>query len=389
MAVVLPWLALLGGAHAAMASASGGAASTAPKATPGQLVEWVVPAVATQEPQTEAEKEAARRSGRPLPPREALQPTLDPDLPAYVPTPGLRLSGSFRGAASDVLPDLVREWIRRFRAYHPGVELTIEPPFAGSLGAIELVKETLDFVAVSRELKPEDIAGFSGKFGYPPLSVPISGGSYRHFGFLDAMAIIVHKDNPLEKISLAQLDGIFSSTRHRGSPRIARWGDLGVQGKWADQPIHAHGIRPWNGFEEFMRQRVLNLGDKRGEWAPEVRFDPVVFPMAARIAADPAAIGYTGLAYLDAGVKVIPVMAAADAAPVAPSYENVALARYPLSRLIYFNTNKAPDQPLPPALGEFLRFILSREGQQVVLDQAIYLPLRSAQVRASRQMLDR
>jgi phosphate transport system substrate-binding protein len=350
------------------------------------MIEWVSPATASQAPLSDTAKEAARQLGRPLPAPEVLQPALDPALPAYVPTPGRTLSGSLKGAASDVLPALAREWIRRFRVYYPNVELSIEPPYAGSLGAIELVKESLDFVFVSRELKPEDISGFRNKFGYDPLSVPIAGGSYRHYGFLDSMAVIVSKNNPLEKLTFQQLDAIYSSTRHRGGAPITRWGQLGLKGPWANKPIHAYGIKPWNGFEEFMRQRVLSVDGLRGEWATTVRFDAVVFPVAARVSADPSAIGYTGLAYLDAGVKVIPLAVNSEDPYIPPSYENVALARYPLSRLIYFNTNRVPTQPLRPVLAEFLKYILSREGQQVVLDQGLYLPLRSQQAAASRAL---
>jgi phosphate transport system substrate-binding protein len=132
-------------------------------------------------------------------------------------------------------------WFERFRKYHPDVSLAISPPYAGSLGAIELVKENLDFVFVSRELKPDDLTNFKAKFGYDPLSVPIMGGSYRHFGALDAMAFYVHKDNPLERITYDQIDAIFSSTHHRGGKPITRWGELGLTGEWADKPIKAWG----------------------------------------------------------------------------------------------------------------------------------------------------
>ena len=105
------------------------------------------------------------------------------------------------------------------------------------------------------------------------------------------------------------------------------------------------------------------------------------------MSADRYGIGYSGIAYIDAGVKVIPVVEKAGATPQAPTYENVALATYPLSRLTFFNTNKAPGKPLNPALDEFLRFVLSREGQQVVLDHASYIPLRGSQVQNGRALL--
>jgi phosphate transport system substrate-binding protein len=347
------------------------------------MVEWVVPALPPNRPQTAEEAEEGRKSGRRLPPPEVLQPTLDPALPPYVPRRE-QLSGTFKGAASDVLVVLVQKWFEKFRAYHPGVNLSISPPYAGSLGATELVNERLDFVFVSRELRPDDVRDFKAKFGYDPLSVPVCGGSYRHFGALDTVVFFVNKDNPLEKLSFEQIDAIYSTTRLRGPKPIRNWGDLGLGGEWADKPIHAYGIKPWNGFEEFVRQRVLSSGGKRGEWRDDIVFEKVVFPMAKDVADDKYGIAYAGAAYLDQGVRVLPLVANPGDAPQAPTYENVALARYPLSRLIYFNVNKAPGKPLPHALEEFLRFILSREGQQVVLDQASYIPLRAAQAQSSR-----
>ena len=351
------------------------------------MTEWVIPAASSHKPQTPEQAQAGREQGRKLPPPEVLQPALDRALPSYQPRRDVKLSGSFKGGSSDVLTGLVGMWFEKFNSYHPDVSLTVSPPYAGSLGAIELVKENLDFVFVSRELKPDDIQNFRAKFGYDPLSVPIVGGSYRHYGALDAMAFYVHKDNPLEKITYDQIDAIYSSTRHRGGKPITKWGDLGLSGAWADKPIKVWGIKPWNGFEEFIRQRVLSRGDKRGEWREDINYEKVVFPMAKRVAEDRYAIGYTGIAYLDAPVKVIPVSESPDGPFLAPTYENVALAAYPLSRLIFFNVNKAPGKPLPAALDEFLRFILSREGQQVVLDHAIYIPLRAHQVQGSRAKL--
>jgi phosphate transport system substrate-binding protein len=351
------------------------------------MVNWLVGPGETHQPQTEAEKQAGIRAGRKAPAPELLQPTLDPALGAYRPRKDLKLSGSFRGASSDVLVALVNLWIKRFEAYYPGVQIRIAPPYAGSLGAKELIKESVDFVAMSRELKPDDITEFSARFGYAPTSIPFCGGSYRHFGFLDAIGFIVHPDNPLQKLDYAQVDALFSSTRLRGGAPIRTWGELGLTGEWADKPIHVYAIKPWNGFEEFVRQRVLSTGGKRGEWRSDLGFEDLVFPMAGKVAGDRYAIGYTGLAYLDVPVKVLPLAMDVHGPFWAPTYENVASAQYPLSRLMYLAVNKAPSKPLPPALEEFLRFILSREGQQAVLDLAVFLPLRASQAADSSALL--
>jgi phosphate transport system substrate-binding protein len=351
-------------------------------------VEWLEPPPAKAQPQSDAEKEEGKTHGRALPPPEVLQPTLDPQLGAYKPCSGRKVSGDFKGASSDVLPRLVTLWIERFNKHCPNVHIRIAPPYAGSIGAKELVKENLDFVFVSRELRPDDITDFKAKFGYEPLSVPVSGGSYRHYGFLDTVGFIVNKGNPLERLTFTQLDGILSSTRHRGSPAIRTWGQLGLTGEWAEKPIHVYAIKPWNGFEEFIRQRVLSTAGKRGEWRDDLNFDEVVFPVAGRVAQDPYALGYTGLAYLDGGVKILSLSAGDAGSFYSPSYENVVTAAYPLSRLVYFNTNRRPGQPLAPGLAEFLRFILSSEGQQTVIDHAIFVPLRAGQASQSRTLLD-
>jgi phosphate transport system substrate-binding protein len=352
------------------------------------MVEWVTPTRPANKPQTEAEAAEGRAAGRKLPIPEILQPSLDASLPAYRPRANQDLNAHFKAASSDVLPRLAAMWIAAFKKYYPGVDIELSPPYAGSLGAQELVKGNLDLVFVSRELRPEDIKGFRAQFNYDPLSVPICGGTYRHFGFLDAIGFFVNKDNPIEALTFQQLDGILSGTRHRGGAAITRWGDLGLTGEWADKPIHVYGVQPWNGFEEFVRQRVLSVPGKRGEWRDGISFDKVVFPLAGRVASDRYGLGYAGLAYIDTRVKLLALAPEAGGPAFSPTYENVAVAAYPLSRLVYLNLNRAPGKALDPALAEFLRFILSREGQHIVLDQAIYLPLRESQAESSRNLLE-
>jgi phosphate transport system substrate-binding protein len=351
------------------------------------MVDWVVAPAASNKPQTDAEAEYGRQNGRKLPIPELLQPSLDPNLPTYQPRRDVKISGRFRAASSDVLPGLARSWIAAFRKYYPDVEIDLQPPYAGSLGADELVKGNLDMVFVSRELRPSDLTNFHAKFGHDPLSVPVSGGTFRHFGFLDAVAFFVHRNNPVDRLTFAQLDAILSSTHYRGGKAAVTWGVLGAGGEWADKPIHIYGVQPWNGFEEFVRQRVLNVDNRRGEWREGIQFDKVVFPIAGRVAQDPYGIGYAGLAYVDQPVKMLSLAADPKGPYVSPVYENVASAAWPLSRLTYLNLDKTPGKLLPPALDEFLRFVLSKQGQQLVLDQAIYLPLRSFQASRSRSML--
>lgn len=362
--------------------------------TAESLALWAVPPLVTNTPQTEAEKEEGRLHGRALPTPELLQPSLDTALADYRPLARKNdLAGSYKCGSSDVLVGLAKSWVAEFQKMYPKVSFSIEPPYAGSLGTLELIDGNLDCVFVSRELKPSDIAGFRNAFGYGPTSIPISGGSYRHFGFLDSLSFTVHKDNPIEKLSLDQLDSILSTTRNRGGAAITTWGQLGLTGEWADKPIHVYGIKPWNGFEEFVRQWVLDANGNRGEWRspendPNVHWEEKVFDLAKLVANDPYAIGYTGTAYVDAPVKMISLSQHTGDPAYAPTYENVASAQYPLSRLVYLNMNRNPDTPMDPVLREFTRFVISKQGQQVIRDQGIFLPLRGFQTDASRAKLD-
>jgi phosphate transport system substrate-binding protein len=365
---------------------------------PKTMVEWLLPALPTYPLPTDKDRAVFYVSGREEPTPELLQPQLDPALPAYRPRTDVKLSGSFRGRTRETFPRQVALWIAEFKKYYPDVNIEVPPPYGGEIGAKQIIKGEVDFIIITRELRPEDYSDFKAAFGNYPLVVPMCGGTWRHVGFTDAEAFFVNKANPLERISLEQLDAIFSTTRHRGGKPITTWGQLGLSGDWADKPIHLYGVKPWNGFEEFPRQRVLSRDGQRGEWRDDITWDQVgvtqagplgqsAFLNTRRVAADRYGIGYTGLSGVDAGVRLLPLGESENGPFQAPTYENVTLARYPLSRLIYFCTGQVPGKPLDPALEEFVRFILSKEGQQIVLNHGIYLPLRSEQVSDFRAIL--
>jgi phosphate transport system substrate-binding protein len=391
-------LSVLGVVSALALGCAAAVQATGNRSTAG-LTSWGVPPLPTNIPLTEEEKAWGREHGRGLPQPELLQPSLDLALPTFTPAyKRNELKGDLKCASSDVLPGLAKAWIAKLKEYYPKVNISVDPPYAGSLGALELIGGKLDCVFVSRELKPTDVSGFRDAFGYEPFSVPISGGSYRHFGFLDALGVAVNKSNPIEKLSFDQLDAILSTTRHRGGAPIRTWGDLGLTGDWADKPIHIYGITPWNGFEEFTRQRVLNYNGNRGEWRsgvatpdtpkdPDVTWESTVFKLAEHISNDKYSLGYTGLAYVDQPVKMLALSDHSDSPVYAPTYENVASASYPLSRLIYLNLNRDPRRPVDPVFAELLRLIVSDQGQRIVREQGIYLPLRSEQAARSIKMI--
>lgn len=372
-----------GAAFVAAALALAPLTGLAQEAAPA-TIEWQVPVEGTHPPQTQAQDAAGMEHGRALPAREVLQPTLDPRLAAFQPRYGRDFGGTLRLMCSDVLPGLVRSWMTSFAKVYPRMHFVFGPPFEGSDAAKALREGQVDIAFVSRELKPTDVSSFHTKYGYDPTSVPVSGGSWRQFGFLDAVVIVVNTSNPLHQLTFAQLDAAFSRSYLRGDRPALTWGQLGATGAWAGKPVHVYALKPWGGYEEFVRERVLDAGGRRGHWRTDLHFDRLVFPIAGRVAADPDGIGITGLAFLDAHVKVLAVGEGADV--VSPTYTNVALGKYPLSRLAYGNVNRRPGQPLPPAVQEFLRFILSREGQLEVRKEGIFLPLRQFQVQAAERI---
>ena len=334
--------------------------------------------------------------GRPLPVPHRLQPALDAALQAYEPDPALTLRGHLAGSAPSILPDLVRRWAAGFREYYPDAEITIDPPFEAPQGVMsvrlaEFLEGKLEFAFLSRIMTQSDESLFRRAHGYDPIVIPVSGGSYDHFGFVDTVAVVVNRSNPVDELTLAQLDALFSSTRHRGGSRISRWGELGLSGVWARRPIHVLGVPGSIAGESaraaFIRERILDVGDRQGAWRADEGSAAVDgLTMEAAVSKDPCAIGFTGLGHLRAGLKVLGL--SENGAPaVYPTYENVADWAYPLTREIYIVLSR-PEKPSHAALlGEFLKYILSRNGQQAVLAQGVYLPLRQAQVNRSLQIL--
>jgi phosphate transport system substrate-binding protein len=245
----------------------------------------------------------------------------------------------------------------------------------------------IDFAFLTRDLTAADVAAFHRAHGFDPLQIPVAGGSFRHFGFVDSVAVIVNANNPIKGLTLAQLDAIFSKTRHRGYPKAAAtWGDVGVT-EWSDTPIHVVGHGAWAGEESarasFVRQRVLDFGGRRGEWrdfGPRDGGDEIV---SESVAADPHAIGFNGMGHLVPGTRTVALATEAGAPFYEASYESVARADFPLSRVFYLVVAKRPERPLAPALDAFARFLLSREGQGIVLEQGVFLPLRASQAAQS------
>ncbi len=310
------------------------------------------------------------------------------ELPSYQPVPGL--NGLLHSVGADTMDEIVFDWIRAFRRLHPGLGMTMEAR-ASLTAAPALTSGLADVAPVARELLPSEMAAFEQKFGYKPLAIRVAGGSYATQGRTHALAVIVHKDNPLARISLAQLDAIYSTTRKRGHPEaLITWGQLGLTGEWADRPITAYGLRRPNGIVNFFQAKVMlggefraNINERMGTGYIEA-FDAVM----QSVAADPAGIAYARFDPAQPAVKALAVSAEPGGPFVAGTFENVRNQSYPLARTVHVYVNRAPGRPLDPRVREFLRFALSREGQRIVAGDGDFLPLPPRLIREELAKLE-
>lgn len=308
----------------------------------------------------------AKRPNPPLP----YTATVDPGIPAYQPIPGL--SGTLKGVESNTVTSVMESWTKGFTRIYPGISIAVDIGGSGQ-GGPRLTSGTADFAFISRELMGREETPFVDKFGYKPLAIAVSGGSFEVKAFTDAVGFIVNKDNPLNEITFPQLDAIYSATHNRGIREpITTWGQLGLTGEWADKPIHAWGVEIPNGYDNFVAMHVL----AGGQWREGIQTQHTVIPLSDKVGADKYAISYTGLAWnTSPNTKVLKLALHPGGPYIAPTFDTVANQTYPLSRVIYIFLNRAPDAPIPPVLREFIRYALSREGQQALVNDAIYTPL--------------
>jgi phosphate transport system substrate-binding protein len=228
---------------------------------------------------------------------------------------------------------------------------------------------------MSRQMKSTEIDEFEKKFGYKPTEMRTG---------LDALAVYVHKDNPIPSLSLAQVDAAFSKTRKRGAVRdVATWGDLGLTGDWAARPISLYGRNSASGTYGFFKEVVL----KNGDFKDTVKEQPGSASVVQGVTNDRYGMGYSGIGYRTSGVRLVPLSEKAGGPLSEGSYEDVISKKYPLARFLYLYVNKAPGKPLDPLVKEFLKLVFSREGQEVVVKDG-YLPLTAAVVTEELRKLD-
>jgi len=314
----------------------------------------------------------------------------DPSLPAWkpgeltiAPEEELNLVGA------DVMDEITLGWAKAFRKQYPRLSVTMEARASGT-GGPALTEGRAHLAPVGRELLPAEEKAFVDKFGYRPFAIKVATGSVGSLGKTATSVIFVDRDNPIPGVTMAQLDAIYSKTRKRGHAEVTTWGDLGVKGEWAARPIRLYGLRPVNGIEQFVKQRVLLDGEYRDgiQFVKGKGFTHAFTVAAEDMAQKPGGLTYALLSNRTPNVKVLPIAENEGAPFLAPTVENVYSHAYPLSRYVYIYVNRPPGKPLEPKVKEFLELVLSREGQDVVAAEGVYIPLTPETVREERAKLD-
>ena len=293
------------------------------------------------------------------------QASVDKNLPVYEKTSGV--SGNLSSAGSDTLANLMTLWAESFKKTYPNVNVQIQA--AGSSTAPPaLAENTSNLGPMSRLMKDKEVEAFEEKFGYKPTAIAVA---------IDALAVFVHKDNPIEGLTIPQVDAIFSSTRTCGGPKdIQNWGDLDLTGSWSDREIQLYGRNSVSGTYGYFKSKALCKGDYKNT----VNEQPGSASVVQSVSASLNGIGYSGIGYTTSSVRAIPLSRVAGKDFVLANPENAISGTYPLARFLYVYVNKTPGKPLPPLTGEFVKLVLSRNGQQVVIkDGYIPLPARVAE----------
>lgn len=289
----------------------------------------------------------------------ALQAAVDPALPEYQTTTGV--SGNINSIGSDTLNNLMTLWAEDFKKWYPNVNIQIQG--AGSSTAPPALTEgTANFGPMSRAMKTEEIQAFEAKHGYKPTAVPVA---------IDVLAVYVNKDNPIEGLSIAQVDAIFSATRKCGGAKdITRWGDVGLTGAWVNRDFTLYSRNAVSGTYGYFKDEALCKGDFKSSILEQPGSASVVQGVSESI----NGIGYSGIGYITSGVRAVPLANKDGEAYVMANAEHALDGSYPLSRVLYMYINKHPNRPLDTLQREFVKLILSKQGQQTVVRDG-YIPL--------------
>lgn len=294
---------------------------------------------------------------------------VDPSIAEYKQVSGV--SGNLISIGSDTLNNLMTLWAEGFKAKYPNVNIQIEGK-GSATAPPALIGGTSQLGPMSREMKQEEIDAFEKKFGYKPTEIKVA---------VDALAVFAHKDSPLKGVTLPQLDAIFSSTRKLGAPAdITDWSQLGVDA-WKGRAISLFGRNSASGTYGFFKEHALGKGDFKSS----VKEQPGSSAVVQGISTDEFALGYSGIGYITSGVRALPVGESMEAL-AEPTYENCLSGEYPLARFLLIYINKKPGQPLDALTTEFVKFIQSKDGQQVVVKDGYY-PIPPAVIEETQAIL--
>jgi len=304
---------------------------------------------------------AAALAGTALVSAQALR--VDPALAPYQKVSGV--SGSLGSIGSDTMNNMMTLWAETFRRWYPNVKVQVEGK-GSSTAPAALIAGTAQFGPMSRAMRATEIDQFEAKYGYKPTELKTA---------YDALAVYVNKDNPIEKLTLAQVEAVFSKTRKRGHKEdVTTWGQLGLTGDWANRPISIYGRNSASGTYGFFKEHTL----KNGDFKNTVKEQPGSASVVQGVTEDRFGIGYSGIGYKTSGVKAVP-LAETEKGPFSDgSYDDVKSGKYPLWRFLYIYVNKAPGKPLDPLVLEFIKLMYSKDGQEVVVKDG-YMPLTAAQ----------
>ncbi len=294
---------------------------------------------------------------------------LDPTLKGYVKVSGV--SGNVNSIGSDTLNNLMTLWAEGFRKQYPNVKIQIEGK-GSSTAPPALIEGTAQLGPMSRQMKNTEIDAFERKFRYKPTAIPVA---------IDALAVYVNKDNPVKGLTMAQVDAIFSKSRRWGhNENIQVWKQVGLDD---NSPISIYGRNSASGTYGFFKEHAL----KNGDYKDEVKEQPGSASVVQSVSEDQSGIGYSGIGYLTSNVRAVP-LAEKDGMPLKEaSQQNADDGSYPLWRHLYLYVNKAPNKPLDPIVGEFIKFIYSKEGQQVVVKDGFF-PLKVETIEKELKKLD-
>lgn len=303
----------------------------------------------------------------------ALDPSqVDPSLPDYTKSSGV--SGNLSSVGSDTLANLMTLWAEEYKREYPNVNIQIQA--AGSSTAPPALTEgTSNIGPMSRKMKDKEEEAFEKKFGYKPTPIRVA---------IDALAVFVNKDNPIKGLTLPQVDAIFSSTRKCGGPEdVTQWGQLGLTGAWQGRSIQLYGRNSVSGTYGYFKEHALCKGDYKNN----VNEQPGSASVVQSVTTTVNSIGYSGIGYVTSGVKAVPLASKEGQPFVEATAEKAIDGEYPLARFLYIYVNKHPNKPLQPLEKEFLKMVLSKTGQQVVVKDG-YIPLPPKVIEAELKKLD-